>query len=91
MARPANEKAVRAVKSSTGTNKGNVEMIYNLQNIIVSKEKNSDFLHYFGNTPVLNECIVNRVLDSGNYDIYYLDNVYEDQKNELRGNAKQWL
>lgn len=91
MAKIANEKSVRAVKTSTGTNKGGVEMIYNLQNIIVSKDKNSDFLQYFGNTPVLNECIVNRVLDSGNYDIYYLDNVYEDQKNELRGNAKQWL
>lgn len=91
MARTANEKSGRTTKSSTGANKGNVEMIYNLQNIIVSKEKNSDFLHYFGNTPVLNECIVNRVLDSGNYDIYYLDNVFEDQKNELRGNAKLWL
>lgn len=88
MARTAANKSTKATSQGS---KGNVEMIYNLQNIIVSKEKNSEFLHYFGNTPVLSDCIVNRVLDSGNYDIYYLDNVYDDQKNELRGNAKLWL
>lgn len=80
-----------ATNKSTKANGNKVDMIYNYQNIIVSKEKNSDFLHYFGNTPVLSDCIVNRVLDSGNYDIYYLDNVYDDQRNELRGKAKQWL
>lgn len=84
MARTASNKSTKASGNK-------VDMIYNYQNIIVSKEKNSDFLHYFGNTPVLSDCIVNRVLDSGNYDIYYLDNVYDDQRNELRGKAKQWL
>lgn len=61
------------------------------QNIIVSKEKSSDFLGYFGNTPVLNECIINRVIDSGNYNIFYFGNVSENQKNELRNSSTLWL
>ncbi len=89
MARTASTRTSKTTTSTGASSK--VEMIYNPQNIIVSKEKNSDFLNYFGNTPILNECIVNRVLDSGNYDIYYLDNVFEDQKNELKGHAKEWL
>ena len=89
MARTASTKASKV--TGVGGSEEKVEMIYNPQNIIVSKEKNSDFLNYFGNTPILNECIVNRVLDSGNYDIYFLDNVFEEQKNELKGHAKEWL
>lgn len=61
------------------------------QNIIVSKEKSSDFLGYFGNTPVLNECVINRVIDSGNYNIFYFGNVSEDQQNELKNNSTLWL
>lgn len=81
-----------ASKTTKTTVTGIIEPSKNVaQNIIVSKEKSSDFLGYFGNTPVLNECVVNRVLDSGNYDIYYLDNVFEEQRNELKGHATQWL
>ncbi len=90
MARTAASKTTKSTTKTTVT--GIIESNNNVaQNIIVSKEKSSDFLGYFGNTPVLNECVVNRVLDSGNYDIYYLDNVFEEQRNELKGHATQWL
>lgn len=90
MARTAASKTTKSTTKTTVT--GIIESSNNVaQNIIVSKEKSSDFLGYFGNTPVLNECVVNRVLDSGNYDIYYLDNVFEEQRNELKGHATQWL
>ena len=90
MARTAASKSTKSTTKTTVT--GIIDSQESVeQNIIVSKEKSSDFLGYFGNTPVLNECVVNRVLDSGNYDIYYLDNVFEEQRNELKGHATQWL
>lgn len=92
MARTASSKNLKSTTKTTVTGiiGEDLEVGVN-QNIIVSKEKSSDFLGYFGNTPVLNECVINRVIDSGNYNIFYFGNVYEEQKNELKNNATQWL
>lgn len=92
MARTAGSKNFKNVTKTTVTGiiDEEPEVVFN-QNIIVSKEKSSDFLGYFGNTPVLNECVINKVIDSGNYNIFYFSNVSEDQQNELKNNSALWL
>lgn len=92
MARTAGSKNARNTTKTTVTGIINEEVEVGVnQNIIVSKEKSSDFLGYFGSTPVLNECVINRVIDSGNYNIFYFGNVSEDQQNELKNNSTLWL
>ena len=92
MARTAGSKNIKNTTKTTVTGIIEEEQKFNVcQNIIVSKEKSSDFLGYFGESPIMNECVINKVINSGNYNIFYLGNLSEDQKNELNNNSALWL
>lgn len=57
---------------------------------MVDKEKNSEFLDEFHQNPVLKDCKILRVLNSGNYYIYTFETSNE-QREKLKKIQDNWI
>ena len=63
---------------------------YNIRNIFVSKDKNSDFLEFYRTNEVLLKCPIVRIMPSGNFFIYTLDNVHENERSLIKAYQDEW-
>ena len=65
---------------------------YNVRNILVSKDKNSDFLEFYTNNELLGQCpFFREPFISGPYYVYTLDNVHEPEREIIRENQDEWI
>ena len=65
---------------------------YNVRNILVAKEKNSDFLEFYKSNELLRHCPFYREpFISGPYYIYTLDNVHDAERDEIRNHQDEWI
>ena len=65
---------------------------YHVRNILVQKDKNSDFLEFYRNHPVLSKCPFKTTpYLSGPYYIYTLDNVHDEERNIIREHQDEWM
>ena len=64
---------------------------YQVRNITVLKEKNSDFLEFLNETPELSKCPILRIIPSGKYYIYTLDNIQEPERIIIRDHQDDWI
>lgn len=69
-----------------------MEEIFNVRNILVNKDKNSDFLEFYRQNELLQKCPFYRPpIISGPYYIYTLDNVDEDVRKIIRSKQDDWI
>ncbi len=64
---------------------------YNVRNLMVNKEKNSDFLDEFHENEKCRDCKILRVLVSGNYYIYTFEISSAEQREELKRIQDDWI
>lgn len=62
-----------------------------VRNMMVNKEKQSDFIEELQNNEILKVCHILRILDSGNYYIYTFKIDFPEQKNELKKIQDEWI
>lgn len=62
-----------------------------VRNMMVNKEKQSDFIEELQNNEILKGCHILRILDSGNYYIYTFKIDFPEQKNELKKIQDEWI
>lgn len=65
--------------------------MYNVRNVTVLKENNSDFLEFLNETPELSKCPILRIIHSGKYYIYTLDNIQESERTIIRNKQDDWI
>ena len=65
---------------------------YNVRNILVNKDKNSDFLEFYRNNKTLSHCpFFREPFVSGPFYIYTLDNVHETERQIIREHQDEWV
>ncbi len=64
---------------------------YNVRNLMVNKEKNSEFLDEFHQNEKLQDCNIARVLNSGHYYIYTFEISSNEQREELKRIQDDWI
>ena len=65
---------------------------YNVRNILVNKDKNSDFLEFYRNDETLSKCpLFREPFQSGKYYIYTLDKVHETERQIIRDHQDDWM
>ena len=63
---------------------------FNVRNLMVNKEKISEFLDEIQQNQVLKDCKILRVLNSGNYYIYTFE-TSDEQRKELKKIQDNWI
>lgn len=64
---------------------------YNVQNVLVSKNKTSDFLRFLLKNKVLEDCSVRRFILSGNYYIITYDITSSEQRDLFKDHLNEWV
>lgn len=67
------------------------ETVYAVRNVMVLKEKMSDFMEAIHNNTVLKNCNIMRILPSGNYYIYTFEITSIEQKKEFKRIQDEWI
>lgn len=65
--------------------------MYNVRNILVSKDKNPDFLDFYREN-LIEQCPFKiKPYLSGPYYVYTLDNVHDDERKLIKDHEKEWI
>lgn len=65
--------------------------LYNVRNVIVNKQKISDFLEFYKNNEILVSCPIMRILPSGAYSIFTFKLTDENQRKEIKKIEQDWV
>ena len=63
----------------------------NIRNMIISRDKTSEFLDKLRENKILKDCSILRVIPSGNYHIFTFQITFPEEKEEIKRIEDDWI